>query len=315
MLIVLFAAVLGMAVCGAAGACECEDATSVTMGWPVGTPPSPATMGVVTPGYKEFYPWATASPDCNTQDLVWTNQSISGVTVTWTPNPPVGGGVTIKLQNLPSSNSSFGQHWVKASVDGKYAYGYYRLFFMPYSSDHPLTPAEHADSPNWFYYWRQTSAGYQLDGHPILYDGDVYPAYTSWMTDHWQSWMGWGGWTDYTPPDGDNQGIEHTWIDTFGYWCRHEARHLQLDLGWWPNGIPWELDADEDTLPDSLESELGGTWQDPLHGGPFSPSYDDTNSDGQRDDDEYVLDTQWHWSIGSADDEDWAKDGRQYPQS
>jgi hypothetical protein len=290
----------------------------------LGYPPAPA-------GYKQVGCWATASPSCNTPDLAWTKQSISGVTITWTPSSPVGGNVTIKLQNLPSLNSKFGQHWVKATVDGKYAYGYYRLFFMPCSTDHPLDEQypEELQPPNWFYYWDDTAAfcGDEVVWLPML-DPEQYLAKTTWVAQFGDYFTGlgpglliWDGDTKtqetYLPPDGPRHDPPEDLIsiDIYGYVVRHEERHRELNRVWFPDGWPDASTDDDqgtgvgDGIPDGTEPTLP---QGPKYGGPFHPDMLDSDGDGNPDGEDY---TYWTADQGTGDahSSDWSNDGWQYP--
>jgi hypothetical protein len=293
-------------------------------------------MGHETPGYKQFGCWASASPSCNTPDLAWTKQSISGVTITWTPSPPVGGNVTIKLQNLPSLNSKFGQHWVKASVDGKYAYGYYRLFFMPNNTDHPasLSPPDDlrdGTEPNWFCYWKETTAYYgdgihwseNLDRDP---SGRVIWGVTDWVTPQFggsESWLGPhvvdegtdGSQLPQEIADGPAGGCFWKGIDLYGHAVRHEARHREVfaQPNWWPNGFERYRDTDEgvgDLIPDDVEPAL----LDPEHGVPYDPARQDTDGDSVIDNEDYIFWTQSQYDWGGAHSADWSRKGFQYNQ-
>jgi hypothetical protein len=50
----------------------------------------------------------------------------------------------------------------------------------------------------------------------------------------------------------------------------------------------------------------------PINGGPFHEYFRDTNKNGRIDDEDYTYWTQQPWNKGSADKQDWSKDGQQY---
>jgi hypothetical protein len=98
-------------------------------------------------------------------------------------------------------------------------------------------------------------------------------------------------------------------IDNFGSTCLHEKSHMDYFLkiwGTWQNYLsrqPIE-DIDEDILRDSDEPGLG---YDPTKKG--TPSNQYCNSDDFED---LACKTEATWINGSANNEDWAKPGKQY---
>ncbi len=301
LLIVLIVAVVGAATTGPLIACTCLDATSVTMGYPVGSPSPPATMGVATPGEKEFECWASANPSCNTQDLAWTTESITGVTMSWTPNLPVGGNVWLCLQGLPSSNSYYGPavgRWVKASVDGKYAYGHYRLFFTEKGTDHPG-----GGTPNWYYYWEQTPAKYGTHTYDSLNDG-TGTTYFSSLYDEWRSVIRRKA-CEFSPAGCYNYAEG---IDFYAHICRHEERHRLDMIDLWGASSPRDPanDLDGDNLP--KEKPIGTQCENPLgfpyHANGYDPTLPATYAD--------------HFNYGGAawsdgvKTYDWSRCGGQY---
>jgi hypothetical protein len=195
--------------------------------------------------------------------------------------------------------------------------------------NHPDNPP---DTPNWFYYWNQSSHAQLSIG--VNFDWDTAAknanAYTWWNSAHgaWEAYIGptCGG------PDatrsitlGTNQGMNYTGIDVFMRVLRHELAHNVKYCVWYPNG-PDDIsgnDTDTDWLRDDAESAAGGTAGNPINGGPFytpgnapaGVNPQDSNAPvGDRDGEDYVLHLEGAWSdtAGTADADDWAREGRNW---
>jgi hypothetical protein len=270
-------------------------------------------------GTCEVVATGTTHQGLDDDDLEWELDAISGSTLTSDPNPPAGPEITFTYTRLPASNSEFGNHTLTLShpdVPGA-DHQTVQIFFPRDATNHPGTGS--GVTPNWYYYWDQTSATYgthtyrgaagtgqtvpgqqagtfvsYIDAEACLYhpNGDI---------------LGWG------PAEG---------IDYFAWICRHEAKHLADLSGWWPQGWHWWEDGDRtnpqvipgvmgDWIPDILEPTI-------LPGHPYDPndgaSQADTFNYGQDpllDIEHYCLSTQAQWINGSADSQDWAEPGHQ----
>jgi hypothetical protein len=112
-------------------------------------------------------------------------------------------------------------------------------------------------------------------------------------------------------------------IDTFAWVTRHEMKHHQLIMYFWPNGYIKSMDADGDLIPDHLEVTF-------MSGRPYDPTrlrtYRDTigYSSNQyariRDNEDICMrsqtspyDLDFLWVNGSANHLDWASPGKQSP--
>jgi len=95
-------------------------------------------------------------------------------------------------------------------------------------------------------------------------------------------------------------------IDLFAYTCRHEARHVEKNSDWFPNGWDYSSDGDIDYIPNVLEPYFGSNV-----GGPFYTDDQDSDNDGYPDNEDYTMFTQTGWTKGNADTSDWANPGHQ----
>jgi hypothetical protein len=287
--------------------CGCATRTAVNITGPDDA--SKATFDNANPGVKSFACSATATPSCPSPlcaspKITWSAQSISGTQISWDPNPPHSPtGVTLTLTTLPSSNSLFGSKWVSVSVDAVSHTHHYTLYFPEEALNNP----GHI-TPNWFYYWKQTSANYGT----VYYDVDSALGYTDYIGGAWKAFLGHEDNEGFTPPEGDNGGNLLDGIDNFAWTARHEGRHVTTNTSWYPNDYDPSFDGDNDGMPNAQEATLGGTQQNPIHGGPFTAGVWDTDGDTLPDVEDYTDNTQAAWTEGSADGSDWANPGHQY---
>jgi len=121
---------------------------------------------------------------------------------------------------------------------------------------------------------------------------------------------------------GQNAGTgDITGIDRFAWVARHEWRHHEQWTKWWKPRGGWQSgpgtdDVDGDGIPDSYETPTGFIGE----GGPFNPNLPRTvffapNIDEPRmtlDSERHAYFTQAVWIEGSADKQDWAKQGNQW---
>jgi hypothetical protein len=234
--------------------------------------------------------------------------------------------------NLPSSNSEFGNKTVTFAVSAPdlstTQSAAVQIFFIKAGTNHPgpelpIGGVTHdTQTPNWYFYWSQTSANYAAANHV------------------------WGG-TDAAGRTGRTiwDTVQHKWvcliydaagyatmigtwnnaegIDLFANVCRHEEQHrLDNTATLWPTGYNpnGNNDGDGDYLPDDQEAALGKAIHptslpagyDPTK--PLTPGVMDTYryGDGLNDDEDYTLCRQPVWTAGSADLLDWSNPGHQY---
>lgn len=185
--------------------------------------------------------------------------------------------------------------------------------------------------PNFFYYWRHTSAGgdnnEKVDWFYRSNCGIHNTGETNFVGGKWESCIG---------PNVRFQSLNTFWgrpsgIDHFAWVVRHESRHRKDLKEWWPNGRIPEEDQDEDDFPDKLECDISlkdkpgvdiicseqfdktypfKYWLDVKE---KQPSYPDEYGygSGWDDNEHWTLMNQDDWENGSAKGEDWACPGQQ----
>ncbi len=236
--------------------------------------------------------------------------SIAGSTLFWDPpangKPKIVGGTlqaTAIFSNLPSANSAFGIK--SAAMSGCTSMSTnIEIFYAKTSSNHP---GGQAGSPNWFYYWMQTSA----KKGSIIYTNTT-GAFTTWDNPSYTCYTGSDGSGAYTTPQlGANANTTLYGIDRFAWRVRHEWRHHEQMVAWWgSSGYDLSKDGDLDRVPDNLEAGMSSA-----AGGPFDKTLMDTYpNDGNLTDDmeRNCVFTQDVWSVGSANGEDWGNPGMQH---
>jgi len=113
--------------------------------------------------------------------------------------------------------------------------------------------SEPDDTPNFYYYWRNTAADCTPGKH-VYTEGCSESASTIEMGYYkrgdsiFHFCKGAAGYNDFT---------KHIGIDTFAEVCLHEKNHMDNWLAWWPNGYDSTLDHDGDFVPDSIETKMG----------------------------------------------------------
>lgn len=288
------------------------------------------------PGILEIELKAKATPQEYEEDIVWDIPDIGESEKIIDPPSAKGSHVTVRYKGLPKLNMDFGEKEITAKLDIGLCQASdttkVSIFFPRDAKNNPTS-----NTPNWFYYWSQTSAkkgpakygdpanqcqssGSRADNSLGYYRnkyldsvyyicnlenlGEDFPFKTA----QWQN----------------NQlgNVPVTGIDTFAAACWHENGHYQHFKEWWfPHKAvhPFDpnedfnknsikdaqeslLDKDKDLVLDSKEPAMGLNPQEKYtYPGPF-------------DDEEIAA---WFeeakWSIGSANSEDWAKPGKQWP--
>ena len=248
------------------------------------------------------------------------NQGV-GSTLTSNPNPPKGPNITFTYKGLPSLNYQFGEKTLTLSHPngGTPRTQTVKIFFNG-TDDATNHPGEGTGvTPNWFFYWKQTGAGYgdvQYTQNGTL-NGN---AQTKFVNNQWVAYVSYNNNNWYTPfLVGDNAGNPLNGIDHFAWVCRHESRHKQLDDQYFPNGpFQYQVTYDEFGLPVSNVNPVdqdGDGLADVLEGSGSPYGYEtdhiDTNGDGVSDLEDYVQRTQAPWTEGSNDSLDWANPGHQ----
>lgn len=233
--------------------------------------------------------------------LQWSLTAIAGSTLTSNPSPPRGPAIQFRYTTLPASNAEFGPKTLTLTHpavgnDTQEVKIYY---------DHGATnhPGEHTGvTPNWYYYWSQTSANFGQHVYQALVPDDAQPPMTNYFGQccywrgEWHACIG-------ENADGYNYVFDTFGIDTFAVICRHEWQHVVDFTEWWPGFVIPAQDGDGDWIPDALEPTLG-----------YNPHRPDTFTDDNLlyDFEHYCELRRPRWAVGSADDEDWSAPGRQF---
>ena len=253
-------------------------------------------------------------------------EGIAGSDLTVAPNPPHTLNPVYTDDKLPNSNDEFGDKQLTVSGPGGTPSGTttVKIFFGRNGTDHPEIQAGElpnwlrntaegsASIPNWYYYWKQTSANF---GEHVLADGSLTPA--PWDPNGLKTTIGRDCWSSKNntwpligPPAESNQFaplvVSVSGIDKYAWTCRHEAMHKTVWNELYPDGQP-RVDTDEDGLPDEFERQTNVGY---TVGGPGGAS---TNG-GLEDIEDYVLwrqQTETPWVPESAKSEDWSSPGQQ----
>ena len=225
----------------------------------------------------------------------------------------VGGFLTatVKFIGLPEKNDAFGKKIAMLLWNGrKCDEENYEVFFPKIAKNHP---GGQAGSPNWFYYWGQTSAN---KGNTTIKYLNATRSYYDYASDR----------TIFIANDAALSQIS-IWgtpkgIDCYAWTTAHEAKHHRQFTNFWPTQWRAVDDTDMDWLPND---------QEPIYmpGRPYSPTnpttYPDVFGYGQnpiRDCEDinmrsqnppYSLDKLWE--NGSANLKDWANPGKQSRQT
>ena len=202
-----------------------------------------------------------------------------------------------------------------------------RLFFPLLARNNP-----DGDKPNWAYYWAQTSAGQGIDfkyvekvppSVPCVNGGSSAPTGSELANyDYCSDQI-------YLTPavplagkcigrQGSGIGVD-TGIDCFGNTLRHEQHHRTELTGWWGElmlNYDGFNDVDVDMVPDDLEKTLKcssvALSQASQRSCPGIPRHLQGKASDMEVNAYYVG---WTWKVGSADHEDWAYPGKQWPDN
>ena len=257
---------------------------------------------------------------------------------TYTPEDLVGPAVKFEWSGLPEDTVEFG----KRVIDVEYTDPTVEKICRPIQ---PLTvevffpiDAENnpeGETPNWFYYWMQTSARNGIDKVRVVDDcggdksvgkyrkGDEYLRLCDPETYQ----------LDVRAADG----VLVAYIDNFAITLIHENRHRENSENWWRGGMKvrcWDvdrdgkddprpgcvMDIDEDDVPDALEPaqvapdgrnlglEVGDKYSCSIGG----LTKAQLESVGISDEECTAYWEEIRWQIGSARTEDWAAPGSQW---
>ncbi|MGC8926553.1 MAG: hypothetical protein ACP5QK_01375, partial [Myxococcota bacterium] len=160
----------------------------------------------------------------------------------------------------------------------------------------PYPSGSQPNTPNWYYYWTQTSAN--------VYNPHLYSTTVGCNNICGQSEPGvitYGCFRRSEPnqfyicdPAGED-------IDTFATTNIHEGTHMINWQTWWPNGYDSSNDNDGDMIPNDIEPSYG-----------LNPNSPNTISDDFDDFDYLSYLAEEEWISGSANKEDWAYPGNQW---
>lgn len=253
-------------------------------------------------GTLEVAASAEVSPEAWGDDLEWTFPEIPGSDLTADPEDRRGTEVTFTYKGLPEKNADFGRKTITLafpSLGDRCEKPSDRRVKVFWDLDAKNNPS--GSEPNWFYYWKQTSAALG-HGDAILldtcrywgyFDGYDYPAKANVI--YLCDW-GEGPYSSTNPYTGKVvEGIDH-----YASTVLHEWTHLENYHDWWPGGYDRSKDTDRDLVPDTREAAYG-----------MDPSMKDTFGLGFRDCEIPAYLQEHTWPNGSADREDWSDPGKQ----
>lgn len=266
-------------------------------------------------------------------ELEWNLDAMGAPTsLSAEPSTKKGDHVTFKYAGLPSSNTDFGEKTLTATVGGNCAcerHETIRAFFDPENNNHPGD-----ESPNWFYYWKQTP-GAPAAARPLLTfqetisldDNPSARSIARYLHQSEKIVLAAALFTEGCRHEVDRDihqptGRQATGIDCFAETIRHEMQHRADAISWWgsPQG-PWAVnlaewflkDYDHDIVPNDTETALPGCMPGTLLSSP-SPTaskYTWYTCDARPFNDATDAEINaywegWTWPIGSIDRGDWS---------
>ncbi len=253
-------------------------------------------------GTLEVEATAHASPKAYGDDLEWTFPEIAGSDLTADPEDRRGAEVAFTYEGLPDKNSDFGRK--KVSLEFRELADRcenppernVKVFWDLDARNNP-----DGSVPNWFYYWKQTSAA-QGHGDAILLDRCSYWGYFDGY-DHPSKanviyLCDWGEGPYSSSNDYTGKFVEG--IDHYASTVLHEWTHLENYHDWWPEGYDRSKDADGDLVPDTREASYG-----------MNPTMRDTFGLGFRDVEVPAYLQEHTWPNGSCNSQDWSDPGKQ----
>jgi hypothetical protein len=253
-----------------------------------------------------------------------------GQGVTRVPEEDTGASTRLTYEGLPEWNGALGEKAITARIeqDGCACERTktIRIFYPPFASNHPHagdgpgTP--YGDMPNWFYYWTQSAAQQEIGMRHVRYVKQIVDSEGRVVAAQYDETEDQISLTDAVLESPCQSRIDRTTraptgetsygIDCFAETLRHEWQHRADWLEWWPSGAPglWSglvVDTDVDFVPSSVEEELPG-----CSDGEKRSCDDLPPIDGITDREINAYWVGWSWPIGSADEEDWSCDGKQW---
>jgi len=248
---------------------------------------------------------------------------------TWKPeNMPDDYAAKIRITStqLPVSNTEFGKKILKATYNDEQCECETeqieaKVFFARDVKNNP-----EKKMPNWAYYWKQTKAGQNIPFEVVAKipsnpgDASENPNVIARYDQYQGKIFMIEKFTNTVSPPCSPGGVMNDGIDHFAINLRHENCHKDELTSWWgpnfKNYSAWD-DVDGDLVPNSVEDNTAGcdkqnrwscpgrpTWITTVKIGPFEFSVTDIEMNAYR--------IGCSWSVGSADQEDWASPGRQY---
>ena len=299
-----------------------------------------------SPGRLTLQFQARMKPAKFAKRITWTLPKFGAANVRTTPPTANGPKLTVDLQGLPQHNTNFGAKRVLASVRtggcNTTVERTIRLFFPRDANNNPG-----GKTPNWFYYWSQTtartgvapkyggrqghcskpasnndpdSAGHYADNfrfalprHYLTCDLTKFGPKMAFVAPFWKIEQIPNSRVVIKPIENTLTGI-----DTFGLASHHESEHMMHARKWWlkSNGAPIDkfvrpkLDQDNDDVLDAAERALNSKYRTKVLG----VGERKTNA-GIKDEEFYTqLLAHARWKKGAADIEDWSYPGKQWPK-
>jgi len=229
--------------------------------------------------------------------------------------PTINGDILearITFSGLPINNAAFGRKTARLAYAGIPVVDQpFEVFFKKFTSNHPGSPAT---TPNWFYYWMQTSAN--KTNTTTVFNNIQSPSFYSFLD----------GMKIYIAHDAATIGppmwYSPTGIDCFAWVTAHEAKHHSQKSGFWSGGYIASRDQDDDEIPSDIEPiyMLGRsynpsnafTYQDTIgyNWGQIGFMIKDSEDIAVRSQIGPNYDVDQLWENGSADSSDWANPGK-----
>ena len=277
-------------------------------------------------------------------ELEWDVEKMGSPTsLTADPSEKKGDHITFTYENMPKQNSDFGEKRLTAKTSGTCdcrQEEIVRTFYPDVDSNHPDD-----STPNWFYYWKQTSAvpaeaRRMLEFRQSVTDpntpGQAIARYDQQSQKILISDAAFGAKACRGEVDDSRAptGRQDEGIDCFGNTVRHELQHRTDAITWWggPGGpyavnqLEWFLkDWDHDQVPNTVEESLTeckpGEWTNaPIDLAKVLTMQDDLIERGKRtwftcrqrpftdvtDAEINAYRQGWTWPVGSVNSEDWS---------
>lgn len=276
---------------------------------------------------------ATVTPSKYASEVEWNLTDIGDKKATYSPEKGLSTRITV--EGLPEDNSGFGHHILTAQVKGKALdWVAIEVFFQPKATNHPGEGS--GKTPNWFYYWGQTSA-MTRDKNYIVYVPELKSDEGYSAVGRYQQWSDTLALTNLVLTGSCKRpagGPTSKGIDCFGETIMHEWQHREEELSWFRSysGTSKEgfwglaariyniavkgIDKDGDGLPGRIERAHAGCRDRVWKRDWFSCNLG--NTPGTRpfaevkDREIFAYYVGWQWVITSADSEDWSKYGKQW---